>query len=82
MSRAALILDAHYTPDERPRHRGRGHSDWRQCVQFAKATNAGGLWLFHHKPGRTDDELVRIRADARRVFSATETSSEGDVFQF
>jgi phosphoribosyl 1,2-cyclic phosphodiesterase len=78
---AALILDSHFTPDETPQHKGWGHSDWRQCVQFARKADVGGLWLFHHKPGRTDEELVRIRSDARRVFSATETSSEGEVFQ-
>ncbi len=75
---AAVVLDAHFTPEELPRHRGWGHSDWRQCAEFAHACNAGGLWLFHHKPGRTDEQLVRIRSDARRVFSAAETASEGE----
>ena len=65
-------------PRRLPRHRGWGHSDWRQCAEFAHACNAGGLWLFHHKPGRTDEQLVRIRSDARRVFSAAETASEGE----
>jgi phosphoribosyl 1,2-cyclic phosphodiesterase len=76
---AALVLDAHFTPEELPQHRGWGHSDWRQCAEFARKTNAGGLWLFHHKPGRTDEQLVRIRADARRIFNATDTASEGDA---
>jgi len=75
---AAVVLDAHFTPEELPGHRGWGHSDWRQCAAFAHACNAGGLWLFHHKPGRTDEQLVRIRSDARRVFAATETASEGE----
>ncbi len=78
---AALILDAHFTPDEMPQHKGWGHSDWRQCARFAAETDVGGLWLFHHKPGRTDEELVKIRSDAQRVFRATETASEGEVFQ-
>ena len=65
-------------PRSWPQHRGWGHSDWRQCAAFAHACNAGGLWLFHHKPGRTDEQLVRIRTDARRVFAATETASEGE----
>jgi hypothetical protein len=43
--------------------------------------NAGGLWLFHHKPGRTDEALVRIRHDAQRVFGATETASEGEALR-
>ena len=78
---AAVILDAHFTPDELPRHKGWGHSDWRQCAEFASRVDAGGLWLFHHKPGRTDEELVKIRANARRVFRATETASEGEALQ-
>jgi phosphoribosyl 1,2-cyclic phosphodiesterase len=78
---AAVILDAHFTPDESPRHNGWGHSNWRQCAEFAARVDAGGLWLFHHKPGRTDEALVRIRADAQRVFRATETASEGEALQ-
>jgi phosphoribosyl 1,2-cyclic phosphodiesterase len=78
---AALVLDAHFTPQELPQHRGWGHSDWRQCSQFAAANDIGGLWLFHHRPGRSDEELVRIRTDARRIFGATETASEGDALQ-
>ncbi|HEV3484848.1 MAG TPA: MBL fold metallo-hydrolase [Vicinamibacterales bacterium] len=76
---AALILDAHFTPDEMSHHKGWGHSDWRQCAEFASSVDAGGLWLFHHKPGRSDVELVRIRTDAQRVFRATDTASEGEA---
>ena len=78
---AALVLDAHFTPEELPRHRGWGHSSWRQCAEFARRVDAGGLWLFHHKPGRTDEALVRIRSDAQRIFRATETASEGEALQ-
>jgi len=34
---------------------------------------AGHLWLFHHKPGRTDRQLAEIEADARQVFSRATT---------
>ena len=78
---AVLILDAHFTPEESARHRGWGHSNWRQCAEFAARVDAGGLWLFHHKPGRTDEALVRIRADAQRIFRATETASEGEALK-
>ena len=78
---AALIMDSHFTPAELPKFKGWGHSDWKQCAEFAARNDIGGLWLFHHKPGRTDEELVRIRNNARRIFSATETASEGDAFQ-
>ena len=78
---AAMVMDAHFTPDEIAAHKGWGHGDWRQCAEFAARNDIGGLWLFHHKPGRTDEELVRIRADARRVFNATEAAAEGDALQ-
>jgi phosphoribosyl 1,2-cyclic phosphodiesterase len=78
---AALVLDAHFTPEEFRSHRGWGHSTWRQCAEFASRVDAGGLWLFHHKPGRTDEALVRIRLDAQRVFRPTETASEGEALQ-
>ena len=75
---AALIVDAHFAPDEIRQHRGWGHSDWGTCAEFAASVDAGTLWLFHHKPGRTDEELVRVRADAQRVFRRTETAREGE----
>jgi phosphoribosyl 1,2-cyclic phosphodiesterase len=78
---AALVLDSHFTPEEMPQYKGWGHSDWRRCAEFASENDVAGLWLFHHKPGRTDEELVRIRLNAQRVFRATETASEGDALQ-
>jgi phosphoribosyl 1,2-cyclic phosphodiesterase len=76
----ALILDSHFTPDETPDHKGWGHGDWAQCARFAAECGAGHLWLFHHKPGRTDAEMKSIEADARQIFAATDAASEGDSF--
>jgi len=77
---AAVVLDAHFTPEERLRHRGWGHSDWRQCAEFARAHGVAALYLFHHKPGRTDDELTAIEQAARCTFPSTHTAREGHVF--
>jgi phosphoribosyl 1,2-cyclic phosphodiesterase len=76
----AVVLDAHFTPEELPAHRGWGHSSWRQCAEFAAAAGAGSLALFHHKPGRSDEDLVAIRAAARLIHPATETACEGESF--
>ena len=78
---AAIVLDAHFTPEEHPHHQGWGHSDWRQCVEFASANAIGTLWLFHHKPGRSDRALEDIRAEARKIFAATETATEETSFE-
>lgn len=77
---AAVVLDAHFTPDELSRHRGWGHSDWRQCAEFAAANDVGALYLFHHKPGRSDADLEVIEAAARNIFADTHTAREGDSF--
>ena len=73
---SAIVMDAHFTPDELPKHRGWGHSDWRQCAEFSGANGIGGLWLFHHKPGRSDQALADIRTEAQAVFARTDTASE------
>jgi phosphoribosyl 1,2-cyclic phosphodiesterase len=78
---AALILDAHFTPEEMPRHKGWGHASWKECAEFAAATRAGHLWLFHHKPGRTDEAMASIASRARHAFPATTAASEGASFE-
>jgi phosphoribosyl 1,2-cyclic phosphodiesterase len=77
----ALVLDAHFTPEELPAHRGWGHSSWKQCAEFAAANGIGQLWLFHHKPGRTDAEVAAIEAAADKVFAGCRAAREGLTFE-
>jgi len=76
----ALILDSHFTPEELPEHRGWGHADWSQAAGFARRCRVRRLFLTHHRAGRTDGELDRIEADARRIFPATSAAREGHGF--
>jgi phosphoribosyl 1,2-cyclic phosphodiesterase len=76
----ALIMDSHFTPDEMPAHKGWGHGDWSQCARFAAECGAHRLWLFHHKPGRPDDEMAGIETAARKVFAESRAAKEGDSF--
>jgi phosphoribosyl 1,2-cyclic phosphodiesterase len=78
---AAIVVDAHFTPDELTRHKGWGHSSWQQAAEFAAAVGAGHLWLFHHKPGRSDVELDDLELRARRVFPATTVAREGTIVE-
>ena len=78
----AVILDSHFIPDEMPNHKGWGHGDWAQCARFAAECGVRHLWLFHHKPERTDADMKSIEADARQIFAATDAASEGDSFLF
>jgi phosphoribosyl 1,2-cyclic phosphodiesterase len=77
---SAVILDAHFTPDEMAHHKGWGHGDWAQCARFAARCGVARLWLFHHKPGRTDDEMRQIEGAAREVFKETNAAKEGVAF--
>ena len=76
----AIIMDAHYTPDEMPRMGGRGHGSWQLCAEFAAEQRVKQLWLFHHKPGRTDAALRDIERQAQRTFPATHLAAEGLEF--
>jgi len=76
----ALIMDSHFTPEEMPAHKGWGHGDWSQCAQFAAECGAQQLWLFHHKPGRPDDEMKTIQIDAQKIFKNTFAAKEGGSF--
>jgi phosphoribosyl 1,2-cyclic phosphodiesterase len=51
-----------------------------EFVGFAKANRIGQLWLFHHKPGRTDEEMAEIATHAQAVFPSTSAASEGAAF--
>jgi ribonuclease BN (tRNA processing enzyme) len=62
-------------------HKGWGHSSWKQAADFASAAGAGHLWLFHHKPGRTDTDLDELGRRARQVFPATTVAREGASFE-
>jgi phosphoribosyl 1,2-cyclic phosphodiesterase len=77
----AVISDAHFTPNELPHHVGWGHSSWHQAAEFAAGCRADRLWLFHHKPGRTDAEMAVVEAQARQVFPAAGTAREGVSFE-
>ncbi len=59
---------AFHTRQSCARTRAAGHGSWKQCAEFAAASGARQLWLFHHRPGRTDEELAAIEARAREVF--------------
>jgi ribonuclease BN (tRNA processing enzyme) len=79
---SALVLDAHFTPEEAPAAKGWGHSTWQQAAQFAVETGVERLWLFHHKPGRSDHELEQLVLSARAIFPSTEAAGEGKAFEF
>jgi ribonuclease BN (tRNA processing enzyme) len=60
-----LVHDATYTTAEYERHRGWGHSTYRDAVELALEARVGTLVLFHHKPERLDEDLDRLLEECR-----------------
>lgn len=82
----ALVLDAQYTPDEYagrvgPPKKGWGHSTMIEAARIAKATDAQRLFLFHHDPAHTDDQVEAMAEEAKQVFPLSEPAREGKRVQ-
>lgn len=77
-----LIYDAQYLPGEYegaagPSRVGWGHSTWEAAVELAQQAGVGELLLFHHDPGRDDEAVGEIEAEARSRFGAAAAAREG-----
>jgi phosphoribosyl 1,2-cyclic phosphodiesterase len=77
-----LIHDAQYTPEEKKRKRGWGHSSWEEAGLTARKAQVNQLYLIHHDPDRTDEELPIIEESARSLFENTDIATESTVYQF
>lgn len=74
---SVLIHDCQYTPDEKLGQKaGWGHSSWKDGVLTAKEANVDKLYLFHHEPVRTDEELQVILKSSQAIFANTELATE------
>jgi len=60
-----LIMDSQYTEAEYSGKVGWGHSCFEDTVQLALDSGVKRLYLFHHDPRRSDEDLSRIVAEAR-----------------
>lgn len=63
-----LIHDAQYTAEELPARADFGHSAAEYAVELGRRAGAARVLLFHHDPGRSDDEVAAIE----RSLSASE----------
>jgi phosphoribosyl 1,2-cyclic phosphodiesterase len=77
-----LLHDAAYTSDEYagkdgPPRKGWGHSTWEVGCEIAKKAGIKQLVLTHHEIERTDDKVLAIEKEAKKVFSNTIAAYEG-----
>jgi phosphoribosyl 1,2-cyclic phosphodiesterase len=62
-----LILDSQYDAQEYEKHIGWGHSCLEDSVAFALHAKVKRLFLFHHDPDHTDEQISRMVARARQM---------------
>jgi phosphoribosyl 1,2-cyclic phosphodiesterase/ActR/RegA family two-component response regulator len=62
-----LIMDSQYDAIEYEKHVGWGHSCVEDSVAFALHANVKRLFLFHHDPDHTDEQISRMVARAREM---------------
>ena len=78
-----LVHEAQYTPEQkRGEKRGWGHSSWEEAAMTARDAEVGRLFLSHHDPERTDEEVYAIRDQARKLFENTEVATESTRCEF
>jgi phosphoribosyl 1,2-cyclic phosphodiesterase len=77
-----LIHDAQFTPKEKIGVKsGWGHSSWKEAALTAREAKVDRLFLIHHDPDSTDEALMAILKDARKVFPNTEIATETLVYE-
>lgn len=72
-----VIYDAMYTPEEYPAKLGWGHSTYAAGAELMRHAGAEMLILFHHDPGRSDDDIADIELRARECYENTRAAREG-----
>jgi phosphoribosyl 1,2-cyclic phosphodiesterase len=72
-----LIYDCTYTDSEFSHYRGYGHSTWQEGVRICEAAGIRQLVIFHHRPGRDDNELRKMESEAKARFSGAIMGATG-----
>ncbi len=67
-----LIHDAQYAREEYERYVGWGHSTWQKVVEFANEANVKKVYLTHHDPDKTDEQLDALENKAKDYSKSSE----------
>ncbi|MCP5368900.1 MAG: response regulator [Hyphomicrobiales bacterium] len=82
-----LITDTTYSDEEYASHVGWGHSCVSRVVDLAHRAQAKTLYLFHHDPDQTDDDIDAKLAAAQKLLKSRRSKTvclaprEGDSFK-
>lgn len=67
-----LIHDAQYAREEYDKYIGWGHSTWQKVVEFANESNVKKVFLTHHDPDKTDEQIDIIEKKAQEYLKGTQ----------
>ena len=76
-----LLFDSHFLPADYERHKGWGHSTWREAVAVAETVAASRLLAIHHNPNYNDDVLLATENELQRLFSNGSLARQGMVVE-
>ena len=62
-----VIYDTFFTPREYAERRHWGHSTLEDGLEICRLAAAENLFMFHHNPERSDDELAVLFEEARKM---------------
>jgi ribonuclease BN (tRNA processing enzyme) len=79
-----LIHDAQYNEEHYcgalagfPSTQGYGHSTAKMAAEVAAACNVGALFLFHHEPAYSDEQVQAQEVCAKKIFANARAAYEG-----
>lgn len=73
-----LIHDSQYTKKEiKNEKKGWGHSAWEDVVELSQKAAVKKVFLYHHDPDKTDDELDELQYKAQTLYKNTFVAREG-----
>lgn len=72
-----LIYDASFTPEEFEEKPTWGHSTWEMAAYLAQKAKVKTLYLYHHEPTHTDEELSHIEKQTQVLFPNTHLAKDG-----
>ena len=72
-----LVHDAQHTAAELPARAAFGHSAAEYAVGLGEAAGASAVWLYHHDPSRTDDQIDALVSSLRHSRLEVSAAAEG-----
>ncbi|MCI0400828.1 MAG: MBL fold metallo-hydrolase [Gammaproteobacteria bacterium] len=74
-----LIHDAQYTPVDYEKKRGWGHSCYIDTINFAIDANVQHLYLYHHDPNYSDEDIEKIHKHCLEIVRERNSSINCNV---